>query len=124
MTYPDNTTVDYTYNELNQLVQIKDRQNKVTSYERDVNGYVVKVTRPNNTYTTIEHDAMGNVVKIVNMGINPYYDIAMELSRFEYTYDLSGFIKSEVATSDKTVVTNLYIYDSRAACFKCYYNKV
>lgn len=57
---------------------------------------------------------MGNVVKIVNMGINPYYDIAMELSRFEYTYDLSGFIKSEVATSDKTVVTNLYIYDSRA----------
>ena len=75
---------------------------------------MVKVTRPNNTYTTIEHDAMGNVVKIVNMGINPYYDIAMELSRFEYTYDLSGFIKSEVATSDKTVVTNLYIYDSRA----------
>lgn len=57
---------------------------------------------------------MGNVVKIVNMGINPYYDIAMELSRFEYTYDLSGFIKSEIATSDKTVVTNLYIYDSRA----------
>ena len=114
LTYPDNTTVDYTYNELNQLVQIKDRQNKVTSYERDVNGYVVKVTRPNNTYTTIEHDAMGNVVKIVNMGINPYYDIAMELSRFEYTYDLSGFIKSEIATSDKTVVTNLYIYDSRA----------
>lgn len=114
LTYPDNTTVDYTYNELNQLTQIKDRQNKVTSYERDVNGYVVKVTRPNNTYTTIEHDAMGNVVKVVNMGKNPYYGNIIELSKFEYTYDQSGFIKSEIATSDKTVVTNLYAYDGRA----------
>ena len=114
LTYPDNTTVDYTYNELNQLTKIKDRQNKVTSYERDVNGYVVKVTRPNNTYTTIEHDAMGNVVKVVNMGKNPYYGNIIELSKFEYTYDQSGFIKSEIATSDKTVVTNLYAYDGRA----------
>lgn len=114
LTYPDNTTVDYTYNELNQLTKIKDRQNKVTSYERDVNGYVVKVTRPNNTYTTIEHDAMGNVVKVVNMGKNPYYGNMIELSKFEYTYDQSGFIKSEIATNGKTVVTNLYNYDSRA----------
>lgn len=112
--YPDNTTVEYTYNELNQLTKIKDRQNKVTSYERDVNGYVVKVTRPNNTYTTIEHDAMGNVVKVVNMGKNPYYGNMIELSKFEYTYDQSGFIKSEIATNGKTVITNLYNYDSRA----------
>lgn len=114
LTYPDNTSVTYTYNELNQLTQIKDRQNKITSYERDINGYVTKVTRPNGTYTTIEHDAMGNVVKIVNMGKDPYYGNAKELSRFEYTYDLSGFIKSEVAASGNTVVTNLYAYDSRA----------
>ena len=114
LTYPDNTFVEYSYNELNQLMQIKDRQNKITTYERDANGNVTKVTRPNSTYSTIERDEMGHIVKIVNMGKDPYYEIEKELSKFEYEYDLSGFIKSEIATSGKTVVTNLYSYDERA----------
>lgn len=99
---------------MNQLTQIKDRQNKVTTYERDANGNVIKVKRPNSTYSTIERNEMGQIVKIVNMGKDPYYGIEKELSKFEYTYDLSGFIKSEIATNGKTTVTNLYTYDARA----------
>ena len=118
LTYPDNTTVQYTYNELDQLTQIKDRQGKTTKYDRDANGNITKVTRPNNTYSTIEYDDMGNVIKVVNMGKNPYYGIAEELSSFAYTYDASGFITGEVAKNGRRIESSQYEYDERGQLVK------
>lgn len=112
LTYPDGTCVTYTYNVLDQLTEIKDRQGKITSYERDSNGNVTKVTRPNGTYTTIKYNEIGAISEIVNMGRKIFCATPM-LSKFEYTYDQSGLIKSEVATSGNMVETNLYAYDNR-----------
>ena len=54
---------------------------------------------------------MGNVIKVVNMGKNPYYGIAEELSTFAYTYDASGFITGEVAKNGRRIEASQYEYD-------------
>jgi len=106
LTYPDDTSVAYTYDKLDRLVSVVDRAGGYTSYDHDGNDNVVRVNRANGTYSTLSYDDLDRISTFVN------YDAdSGVISRFSYTYDMSGNIISEKRTQNGTDTLADYEYD-------------
>ena len=56
LTYPDNTSVTYEYDENNNLTKVTDWANRTTTYTYDENNNVIGITKPNGSTVTTVYD--------------------------------------------------------------------
>jgi RHS repeat-associated protein len=61
VTYPDNTSISFTYNFRNQRTSETDQLDRKTTYEYDNAGQLTKIIRPNQTELTFTYDEVGRI---------------------------------------------------------------
>jgi RHS repeat-associated protein len=82
----DGYIVNYMNDNVGRLDQITNTTNAlVVDYDYDASGRLLQKTLGNGVYTTYEYDNVGSLIHLVNY--NPTDAI---ISRFDYTYDISG----------------------------------
>ncbi|MCL2024402.1 MAG: DUF6531 domain-containing protein [Coriobacteriia bacterium] len=113
LTYPDGTSVQYTYDALDRLISVIDRADGTTTYTYDGNDNVVRVVRANDTSAALEYDELDRIATLINHGAD-----GSIISRFAYTYDMSGNILSERRTQNDVETWADYEYDGRAQLTK------
>jgi len=82
----DDNVLNYEYDAASRMVRISDESDSdIVRYEYDVVGRLGKKSLGNGAYTIYEYDAAGQILHIIN-----YNTSGEVLSRFYYTYDLTG----------------------------------
>jgi RHS repeat-associated protein len=84
MIYPDQKSVNYTYDELGRLSETEDWNNQVTTNKYDVAGNTVSVEYPNGITSSYTYNGMQRLESLVNSETNG------TISYYEYTYDPVG----------------------------------
>lgn len=92
LVYPGNKTVQYSYDALNRLDTVKDWAGRITKYEYDVVGNLVKTIRPNGTTLTMDYDAAGQMTHQKDVDRN-----GNVIVQYDYTYDDSGNLLNEIS---------------------------
>ena len=112
VTYPDETTVTKTYDEIYKLTKVHDAENKDYLYQYDDAGRVTKLTYPNGWVEDYTYDAEGNLLKTVDT--DPFHNNKVSI-KFEYKYDAEGNLISEYkrdTTAGNKALTTTYAYDA------------
>ncbi|KPJ58101.1 MAG: hypothetical protein AMJ46_14675 [Latescibacteria bacterium DG_63] len=96
----DGNVVNYLYDSVGRLDQITDTSDAlIVDYEYDEVGQLSRKTLSNGVYASYEYDNGGQLLHLVN------YDPGdMVVSRFDYTYDASGYCTS------MTTLDGIYTY--------------
>jgi len=99
------SSVQYNYNELDQLVQLKDKENRTFTFSYDDTGNVTRVNYPNGTQAVFTYDAANRVTAIDNSRT-----AGGSLRSYQYTYDENG--RRTRMVTDGTDITD-YVYDNQ-----------
>ncbi len=112
LTYPDETVVTKTYDEVYNLTKVHDAENKDYLYQYDDAGRVTKLTYPNGWVEDYTYDAEGNLLKTVDT--DPFHN-NKKATKYEYRYDAEGNLVSEYkrdTTAGNKALTTTYAYDA------------
>ena len=112
VTYPDETVVTKTYDEIYNLTKVHDAENKDYLYQYDDAGRVTKLTYPNGWVEDYTYDNEGNLLKTVDT--DPFHN-NKKSTKFEYRYDAEGNLISEYkrdTTAGNKALTTTYAYDA------------
>ena len=112
LTYPDETVVNKTYDELGQLTKVVDAEKESYTYTYDDAGNVTKLTYPNGWVEDYTYDAEGNLLKTVDT--DPFHN-NKKATKYEYQYDAEGNLTSEykrATTAHDNPTTTTYTYDA------------
>ncbi|MEX2236506.1 MAG: RHS repeat-associated core domain-containing protein [Dehalococcoidia bacterium] len=104
--YPDNKTVDYSYDPAGNLTSVTDWLSKVTEYTYDEVGRLTQTELPNDAKTTYTYDGAGWLDKLTNLDSATPANV---VSSFDYTRDAVGNARW---IKDKNGVNELYQYDN------------
>ncbi|MBO5312838.1 MAG: RHS repeat protein, partial [Clostridia bacterium] len=117
VTYANGTTVEYTYDHLNRVTEIKytnGTNTKVYNYEYDSNGNLCKsIDSQNGTTTIYKYDASGRLVKMIeydteelknNFGVSYHYD---EESRLQAVYYYNDYLFNSTSYAN---LNNFYYF--------------
>ncbi|MGU8084082.1 RHS repeat-associated core domain-containing protein [Streptococcus suis] len=107
MVYPDGSEVAYSYDELDRLTKVTDRDGKVTTYAYDKAGDMTKIERGDGTTSALTYDAAHRVTEIVHRDKK-----GKLISSYAYEYDDGNYIAKETITQDGETLVQTYAYDS------------
>jgi YD repeat-containing protein len=82
MTYPDGSTVDYTYNQSGLMTSVTDEAGSVTTYTYDTMNRLSGEMLPNDVTTTYAYDILSRVVRMATAN-----DDGSIISAHTYEYD-------------------------------------
>jgi len=91
--YPGNKTVTYTYDAVNRCTKVKDWNNKETLFTYETDDRINKITLPNGTFTDYTYDAAGRPTGILNKNSS-----GTVLSSYGFTMDNAGNHLTETIT--------------------------
>jgi RHS repeat-associated protein len=94
LTYPDGRQVHYEYDAANRLVKVTDWAARVTKYDYNQNGRLIKTLRPNGTQQTRVYDKAGQLLQLKDIVIATG-DV---ISQFDFRYDAAGNITQELVS--------------------------
>ena len=99
----DKGSIDYEYDQMQQLVKVTDSQGKTFSYQYDVNGNCIQA-EDENGITGYEYDLLNRLVSVSYSGMAPIH----------YTYDLRGRIQQIIYPGGTQIS---YSYDAADRLF-------
>lgn len=91
--YPGNKTVTYSYDALNRCTKVTDWNNKQTTFDYLTDDRLSKTTLPNGTYTEYSYDGAGRPTGIANKKAN-----STVISSYSFTLDNAGNHLTETLT--------------------------
>lgn len=122
VTYPDATSIRYTYNALGQCISMTDSTGFVTNYQYDqagrlsgltngsgatiasytynANGRLLTKTLGNGTSTSLSYDAAGDLLSVIN-----YSATRSIISEYDYTFDAEGHPVTQTAPTGSSTYT-------------------
>ena len=100
ITYPGGRIVRYSYYKNGMLKSVTDWDNRVTSYSYDGNGRLVKTVRPEGSVEERTYDAVGRLITISDTNGEEV------INQTVYSYDESGNVTS-ITTSNSTSMNGL-----------------
>lgn len=115
LTYPDNKQVSYEYDAANRLIKVSDWADRVTLYEYDDNGRLLKTTRSDGSIQIQSYNSAGWLIKQVDTAANNQI-----IAQFDYSYDENSNITAEVSSIPELPptpanITMTYSADNRLA---------
>ncbi|MCB9451477.1 MAG: hypothetical protein H6672_08555 [Anaerolineaceae bacterium] len=81
ITENDETSQQFTYNDIHQVIRIEDRLGRITEYTYDPMGWLIEVVTENNETTTYAYNEYGMVESVTHS------QNGTEVDRFTYQYD-------------------------------------
>ena len=105
LTYPDNSCITYSYDDLNRLTAVSDPGGAIAQYSYDTLSRRTQTDYANNTQTTYSYDDLNRLLNLANK-INGGADI----STFGYSYDFVGnkLSKTTAAGTENYSYDNIY----------------
>ena len=92
MTYPDGTAVNYTYDLLGRMTNVKDAEKQNTVYTYDAASQLIKETLPNGWENTYTYDLAGQLLRQYTEAPSKKANDSIE---HKYTYDPQGNVLTE-----------------------------
>lgn len=119
ITYPGSKTVTYAYDAANRCTSITDWNSKTTTYTYLADDRVSKITLPNGSYTDYSYDAAGRMTGIVNKKAN-----GTMIGSYTFTLDNSGNHLSETIT-DSIIDSAMAVMTAQATTYGAYpFNRI
>ncbi|MGT2969480.1 RHS repeat-associated core domain-containing protein, partial [Streptococcus azizii] len=107
LTYPDGSSVSYTYDDLDRLTSVTDKDGKKTTYRYNEAGDMTQVTRGDGTKSFLTYDRGHRVTEMVHRDQKDKL-----IASYAYEYDDGDYITKETITQDGETLIQAYTYDS------------